>query len=141
MRRADRTSHPSPLSRDPYRTLISNAVELPRWKRGSFSLRLLERKQPRSKTPSAVSSELGSVVALSERDSAWEQVQAIRGHSKQRCVKANKAPCVVAARRTVCGRQHFEEDASEAQKSARAELPRAGGEEPGQAVLANAQTR
>lgn len=49
--------------------------------------------------------------------------------------------CCCFARRTVCGRLHFKKDASEAQKSARAELPRTGEEELGRVVLASTESR
>lgn len=87
--------------------LISAMQRLPQWERVRFSLRLLERKQPRSNPPSAVSSELHSVISLSERDSVWDQVQSTRATQSRRAEKQTQLPVLSFARRTVCGRLHF----------------------------------
>lgn len=97
VRRADRTPHPSPLSRDPYHTHISNAASCHSGSEGAFrsgcwkESGLVQKALLLYRVNSAQSFHC-------LRDSVWDQVQSTRGHSKPRSVKANKAPCVVVLR-------------------------------------------
>lgn len=132
------SSQPGPLSHS-----YQQRSELLQWKPVSLSLGPLGRKWPRSKPPSAVSSELGSLISLSGRESARDQVQSTRSYSKSHCVKkANKAPCVVFLRVVLnVGGCVFKRMQVRLKSQQEAALPRTGGERLGQAVLAKTETR